>query len=76
MPSIVVKIKPFEVPDVVYLEQPPKPRQKGMLDLATSFNLSELSEQTLGELCDEFRTSVFRKAGKNELMKGKRNGAN
>lgn len=57
-----VKLHPFAVPDYVFVETPPRPRQEGFAE-GPKFHLKELSEETLNSLCDNFRKEVFRKSG-------------
>lgn len=61
MSTIKLKLKPFRVPNNVLVEQPPKPRQEGFQEYP-SIPLSELDNETLEEMCAEFRKGVFEKA--------------
>lgn len=61
--TIEVKIQPFQVPDFVLAETEAKLKQEGMVE-TPKYALSELSADTLEELCEEFKKSVFEKAGK------------
>lgn len=65
-----MQLKPFVVPNFAIAETPPRKRQDGMQE-APSFPLSELTEQALSDLCDDFRKRVFDKAGKKD-PKGKK----
>lgn len=58
-----VEINPFSVPNFVTIVEKPKPRQDGFKP-SEGIPLSELDEITLEKMCDEFRASVFKKAGK------------
>jgi len=60
---ISLKLKPFQTPNFVIVEMPPRPRQEGMQE-ALSFPLSEVDAETLYRMCDDFRREVFRKAGR------------
>ena len=67
MPKTEINIKPFKVPNFVFLERPPRPRQEGInFDTSYSLPLSELRESVLDEMCKEFRAAVFEKAGKED----------
>ena len=57
------EIKPFQVPNFVVIVTEPKPRQEGFHP-ENSIPLSDLDASTLWKLCDDFKDSVFRKAGK------------
>jgi len=59
--SIAVKLQPFRVPNYVLVEAAPRPRQEGLLE-TPKYHLSELDEETLIQLCDEFKASVLAKA--------------
>lgn len=61
--KVELKLKPFQVPNYVFSEHPPILRQEGFQE-SPKFALNELSEESLSELCDQFRTDIFRKAGK------------
>jgi len=60
---IMQELNPFTVPDTVTVKMLPRSRQEGFITLPT-YKLSELSEDVLSQLCDEFRASVFTNAGK------------
>lgn len=60
--KIEVWLEPFEVPDCVKIDM-------GCVDMGpdTRYHpLSALSSEDLDKLCRDFRTEVFRKAGKSE----------
>ncbi len=59
MIKIATALQPFLVPNFVLEVPRRRPRQEG-----TGHCLHELSEQALSDLCDQFRASVFAKAGK------------
>ena len=61
--KLKVKIKPFNVPNYVVTEAEPKPRQEGFSEMP-SIHLSDLDEDTLSKLCDDFTKAVFKKADK------------
>lgn len=65
MATIQTKLKPFSTPNFVSIELPPRPRECGMIELP-SIALKDLDEDTLSQLCEEFRQNVFRKAGKKD----------
>ncbi|MCW8988351.1 MAG: hypothetical protein OQK75_11860 [Gammaproteobacteria bacterium] len=58
-----IELKPFIVPEYVLIKQKPKSRQEGFNANPEKFHLKDLDAETLGQLCDEFRASVFTKAG-------------
>jgi len=62
MAQINMEIEPFPVPDKVYLVGKPGLRQDGPLN-KREIPLSDLDRTILNELVDEFRSTVFRKAG-------------
>ncbi len=53
--AIKVKLKPFRVPNFVLIDGH---------HLGSSVSLDQIDAETLGMLCDEFKKSVFKKAGK------------
>lgn len=61
--KIDLELRPFEVPNYVSVNESPSARQEGFIE-GRKFHLSELDEETLSGLCDEFRAQVFAKAGK------------
>ena len=61
MSEVKVKLQPFRVPNYVLTAPKVGRRQDGMQELP-KFHLSELDEETLNELCDEFRAGVLKKA--------------
>lgn len=61
--TVDVELQPFEVPVYVNVVEPPKLKQAGFSKLR-QIPLSELDAKTLHYLCEEFRCSVFRVAGK------------
>lgn len=66
--SINLKIRDFSVPAFVIPIDPPGNRQDGFKDSA-GIPLRELSPEVLGNLCDNFRAEVFKKAGVMDLAK-------
>lgn len=54
--STAVDLKPFPVPEVVYLQLPFKSHKMSSVSAA----LGELTDQNLEDLCDQFRSDVFR----------------
>lgn len=61
--TIELDLKPFMTPNFVQVKQEPSQRQEGMKE-PRSFALSELDENTLERLCENFTNEVFKKAGK------------
>lgn len=68
MVKMKVDIAPFTVPNFVGTIRPARPRQEGFFTVPDGhkMRLSDLDEETLDELCQEFRANVFRKAGKED----------
>lgn len=63
MADIKIKLSPFSVPNYVLIEGP-STNDSGIQ--VPTYALNQLSEEALAELCDEFRASVFKKAGKKD----------
>ena len=62
--SISLEIHPFSIPEHVFSVQKPGLRQEGFNPtIGVKYHLSELDEETLDKLCNEFRKSVFEIAG-------------
>ena len=61
--KLEVDLKPFTVPNFAIIEQPPKPRQEGLVE-NPGIPLREIDSFTLYKMCEEFKSSVFKKAGK------------
>ncbi len=61
MPSVKLKLRPFMIPNYVLADAPPRPRQEGLQE-TPKFHLSELDDETLEELCAEFRRGVLARA--------------
>ncbi len=63
--NLQIKVRPFDVPISVTIDMPPRPRQDGIKDQQDSaIPLSELDAMTLHEMCEEWTSAVFAKAGK------------
>ena len=60
-----IKLKPFQTPNFVIEDTPPKSRQEGFT-LSPGRPLREVDHQTLSDMCDAFRAEVFRKAVKED----------
>jgi len=58
--TIELNIKSFAVQDIVLLDPPEGPSE----GTTGRLQLQDLTPETLARLCDEFRDSVFEKAGK------------
>lgn len=58
-----IALQPFMVPNYVLTVAAPRTRQEGFTE-TPKFALSELSAETLAELCETFTAEVFAKAGK------------
>lgn len=62
-----IKILPWQTPNFLIGEMPPRSRQEGFNpDAAPKWALSEVDTETLAAQCDAFRAEVFRKAGKTD----------
>lgn len=58
-----IELCPFQIPNFVRPVMPARPRQDGFQDLP-GIPLSDLSDETLDAMCNEFRMGVFKKAGR------------
>ena len=63
--KIQVELKPFAAPNFAIAVEPHGVEKK------TAYALCELDEETLDAMCDEFRTEVFKKAGKEPILRRK-----
>lgn len=63
MAVIKRNLQPFTVPNYAIQVVPPGKRQDGFVE-NPKYHLSELDVETLEEMCAEFRSGVFEKAGK------------
>ena len=63
--NIEVKLKPFNTPNYVIVDEPAKLREEGFTE-GRKFSLSELDADTLSRMCYDFRIEIFKKAGKRE----------
>gem|GEM_PF-2216326 len=63
--KIEMDINPFSIPSFVTVSGQSNPRQDGFKP-AEDIPLFMLDEYTLDKLCDDFRDSVFKKAGKSQ----------
>lgn len=63
MADLAMKMRPWMVPSFAAVETPPRSREEGF-HAAPVIPLSELDAATLAAMCDEFRATVFQKAGK------------
>ena len=64
--TIKVTLKPFTVPNFVLLDVPPKRRDEGFDPEGSKVALADLEPEDLDALCNEFRNTVFNKAGKGQ----------
>lgn len=60
-----VELIPFRVPNYVLTKQQPKNKGEGVSFDGPKYHLSELDDETLDKLCDQFRKDVFAKAHNN-----------
>jgi len=63
MTTINLDLNPFPVPNSVSAKLPPGKKQDGF-KIAPTIPLGELDDNTLHEMCDEFRTAIFARAYK------------
>jgi len=61
--KIEVDLKPFGIPNFVIVKQEPGLKQDGLQE-SKQYKISELDSGTLLKMCEEFKISVFEKAGK------------
>ena len=59
---------PWTLPQFCSQKMPPKPRENGFLE-CPKWSLKDIDEETLSDMCDDFRSSVFEKAGKKDPKK-------
>lgn len=82
MPNISFKIKPFQVPNFAIVEVPKSQQETVYRGDERSFKaasggstisipLSDVDAQSLSDLCDEFRKSVFEKAKQKDPAAGR-----
>ena len=64
--EMLVKLRPWRVPNFVTQEAPIRERQDGFSESPT-VSIKDVPAQTLAAMCDEFRQEVFSKAGKADL---------
>ena len=63
-PTHRVKLRPFTVPNFVLVECGSAYSRTEGPPASMSYRLADLETETLAALCDDFRRSVFEKAGK------------
>ena len=63
MATIETRLKPWQVPDKVYIEEPARPKQDGLHALRT-IPISELPADTLRAMAHDWLTALYDKAGK------------
>jgi len=56
-----IELEPFSTPNFVRQKQPAGLRENGFKELP-AIPLEDLSDETLNQLCDEFRKDIFTKA--------------
>ncbi len=64
--TLEVELQPFVTPNFVRAKAPTRPREEGLVE-APTYPLSDLDSRTLDKLCEQFKTEVFKKAGKEPL---------
>jgi hypothetical protein len=65
--TIEVELQPFTVPDHVLAVAKEGLKQDGM-KATPKYILSDLSSETLDQMCKDFRNEIFRKAGKDQAI--------
>jgi len=60
-----LQLKPFQAPNFVIPILPPVARQQG-ISFESGFPLSEVDAEELSKMCDDFRETIFKKAGKKD----------
>ena len=65
MANIEVKLQPIRVPNYILVETKIGKRQDGYKEVE-KYHVNQLSENTLLELCDEFKRNLLAKANKQE----------
>lgn len=63
--TLEVELRPFTVPNFVIAEPGIGMKQDG-LEGTRSYPLSDIDPITLDKLCRQFRTEIFKKAGKEQ----------
>lgn len=63
--TLQVELQPFMVPNFVRPVSKPGKREDGLAETG-AYPLSDLDSITLDRLCEQFRSEVFRKAGKEQ----------
>lgn len=63
--KIDIELEPFRVPNYVRLKPKPGLREEGFVD-RPKYHLSELSDEILESLCEQFRKDVFAKKATGE----------
>lgn len=63
MASMNLELQPFPVPTEVFIKMPPGKKEDGPKSLPT-LKLSDLSDEALAALCEEFCNAVYEAAGK------------
>jgi len=71
MSKVEVELQPMRIPNFILGVAKPGRKQDGFRE-GPKWSLSEISEETLSELCNQFRKDVFEKAGKVDPQKGER----
>jgi len=61
MIKLNVELIPFNIPNYVIVKRPPRPRNQGFEE-GPKYHISELDEDTLNQLCDQFKSDVLAKA--------------
>lgn len=61
MAKIEQELIPFNTPNFVRVKSPPRDRQEGWMELP-AIPLCDVPEETLVQMCDDFKAEVLRKA--------------
>ncbi len=60
MAEIAQKLRPFNTPNYVIVEMPPRPRQEGFVE-GPKYHLRDVPEETIVQMCEDFKAEVLRK---------------
>lgn len=65
MAEVKMKVQPWATPNYVRLVAPPSTRQEGLKE-APALHVKDVDAEVLSQLCDDFRATVFKEAGKED----------
>lgn len=68
--KVEIELQPFRTPNYILAKKRPKEvggyTSGGRVE-EMKWHLKEISVETLSDLCDEFRSEIFKKAGKKDI---------